>query len=482
MFVDAVQCHQAGRLADAERLYRAILDVTPDDVAVMNNLGLIVPPQEAEGLFTKALSIKQDYIDALINLGKLFVSQKRVQEAGEKFGRAIEIDNHNLEAWINLGDLFASAGKYKAAAGYFREAVKIAPDDDRTIPRLVASLQSSGSFVEADIYRKRIPRPQPLLVENAEDHRRNVLILVHTGGEITPHDKIIPRTRNTRIIWWVDCATDDQIDTLPIFDVVFNAVGSAETGELAPSLITRFRSVCRRPILNPPERVAVTRRDLAPVLLGDIPNVVVPAVLRLGRNEVDNDLADRLTAAGVTFPLLARPIAGHGGAEVTLVENPEQLAAVDFSSSDAYYFIAYHDYQSPDGYYRKFRNFFVNRKSYPYHLAISPTWLVHYFSADMLAEPWKREEERRFLETPALALGQAATEAIDAIGRRLDLDFAGIDYAILPDGRVLVFEANPTMTVLLPDAGDFPYKVAHVESVFAAVEDLLNDCATAPSR
>jgi hypothetical protein len=65
----------------------------------------------------------------------------------------------------------------------------------------------------------------------------------------------------------------------------------------------------------------------------------------------------------------------------------------------------------------------------------------------MEAHAWKLAEERRFVEDPAAFLGDRAMAAIRAIGRRMDLDYAGIDFSIVDGSRVLVFEANPTMLV-----------------------------------
>jgi hypothetical protein len=116
---------------------------------------------------------------------------------------------------------------------------------------------------------------------------------------------------------------------------------------------------------------------------------------------------------------------------------------------------------------------FVDRVPLPYHLAISPQWMVHYFSADMLAHPWKLEEERRFLEDPRAALGACATDALVAIGQRLDLDYGGVDYTVLPDGRVLVFEANATMLVHREAVdGVLAHKNGFVERIVDAFEQM----------
>lgn len=585
MFCDAIRHHQAGRLADAERLYRQILEVAPTNVAALNNLGLLAPPAEATTLFRQALILKPDYADAHINLGAILRSQNRLDDAtahyqqalsyepnrpevlfslatlfhgqgkldeavacyhrtlackpdhgealnnlalalhtqgklaeaivqlerllilrptyaeahnnlgdvlkeqgnldkaAESYGRALALKPDYVTVLCNLGIVFAMAGQFEPAAEWFRRTLALKPDQEVANKNLASILERDGHSAEAQIYRRRVPRPQPLVIESAPDHRRTVLILWAAGAGNVPHETLVPRRVNTRINWYVEYATDAQEDGLPPYDVVFNGIGNAELVEPSLARVTHFLSHCRRPFLNLPERVARTRRDLMPRLLADIPNVVVPPVMRLWREEAATDLAAKLAAGGLTCPLLVRPMTGQGGLGLILAETPEQLAKITFTEADAdaFYFIAYHDYRNPDGYYRKYRTIFVDRRPYSYHLAISKHWLVHYFSAEMLAEPWKREEERRFLETPAIALGPAAAAAVAAIGQRMDMDYAGIDYSILADGRVLVFEANATMSVILPDAEEFPYKQSHVKAIFSAFDDMLERRGSMPS-
>jgi glutathione synthase/RimK-type ligase-like ATP-grasp enzyme len=72
--------------------------------------------------------------------------------------------------------------------------------------------------------------------------------------------------------------------------------------------------------------------------------------------------------------------------------------------------------------------------------------------------------------------------AIAAIGRRLDLDYAGVDFTLLPDGRVLVFEANATMLVHRERIdGMAAHKNPYVERIVCAFEQLqLRLAACAP--
>jgi hypothetical protein len=95
--------------------------------------------------------------------------------------------------------------------------------------------------------------------------------------------------------------------------------------------------------------------------------------------------------------------------------------------------------------------------------------LVHYqTSRTALHREWIVEEQR-FLEDPKRAIGERAWRAIGEVGRRLDLDFAGVDFAALPDGRVLLFEANATMYVHPePSDGPLAHKNSFVQRILEA--------------
>jgi hypothetical protein len=181
-----------------------------------------------------------------------------------------------------------------------------------------------------------------------------------------------------------------------------------------------------------------------------------------------------LDANRLALPLLVRPAASHGGAGLVRCTDQAGLEAALRAAQGPGYLSAYRDCRGADGYYRKYRVVFVDRRPYPYHLAISPHWMVHYDSADMLVEPWKREEEARFLADPQAELGAPAWAALEALGLKLDLDYAGVDFALLPDGTVFVFEANATMLAHRErPGGPLAHKNPYVQQIADAFERLL---------
>jgi hypothetical protein len=112
--------------------------------------------------------------------------------------------------------------------------------------------------------------------------------------------------------------------------------------------------------------------------------------------------------------------------------------------------IQYLDARGRDGMARKYRVMCIDGQLFPLHLAISADWKVHYFSAAMATHAAHREEERRFLEDMTAALGERAMAALEAVFSKIGLDYVGVDFALAPDGSILLFEANATMVVIAP--------------------------------
>jgi hypothetical protein len=297
----------------------------------------------------------------------------------------------------------------------------------------------------------------------------------HTSGNV-PFDALLPGTTCCRIKYAIDYAGDEEDHQLPAYDLVFNAIGDADIAAPLAGRLARFVSRCARPLLNPPAAVARTQRHRTARLLDGLPDVQVSPCVQNDAAPASRAALDTLLAeGGIDFPVLARPAATHGGDGLTLCEHRVALEAWLSAQAGIFYLTAFRDTRSADGFYRKYRIIFVDRKPFPYHLAISPHWMVHYYSADMEHHPWKLEEERRFLGNPHAALGERVMSAIAAIGKQLDLDYGGIDFTVLPGGQVLVFEANATMLAHFErETGALAHKNPYVQHIVDAFERMMS--------
>jgi Flp pilus assembly protein TadD len=84
MLADGLQHHRAGRLTEAERIYRQILTMNPRHADSLHLLGMIAYEagefETAADLIRKAISINQQGTSYFSNLGNVFYAQGKLDE------------------------------------------------------------------------------------------------------------------------------------------------------------------------------------------------------------------------------------------------------------------------------------------------------------------------------------------------------------------------------------------------------------------
>lgn len=255
---------------------------------------------------------------------------------------------------------------------------------------------------------------------------------------------------------------------LPLHSLVVNAIGDADLCEFALSRAEEILAHTAAPVINRPVRIKTTGRAENARRLAAIPGVIAPRIDELRPAEI-------LAADDLCFPLLLRRPGFHTGEHFVYVENRDGLAeALAGLAGERLLMISYLDARGADGMSRKYRVMFVDGVAYALHLAMSADWKVHYFSSDMAHSAPFREEERRFLEDMPAVLGEAAMKALMTICRTLDLEYAGIDFALAPDGSVLLFEANASMVVFPPGPDPmWDYRRRAIDDVLQAATRML---------
>ncbi len=467
----AVQLLQVGEapaaLAAAERA--AALDETSPLAwlalgTARRRLASLEPAADA---LQRALALAPGLRGALLGLGLIEIELDRLVAAERHLQAAVALDPDDKEAHAALSTVYCNTDRFALGRHHAERALTL----DRTLltARLnfARALGAEGRAAEAKAHRDVAYGERNFFVAEGPPDAPRVLVLATSALGNTPDRHLLPQSRFTRLFWFVEYASDVQIAALPPFDLAFNGIGDAdETGPTAAN-VARFVTTCAAPILNLPAAVERTRRQLAPALLGDIDGLVVPACARLAAATLaELGLVEAARRAGIAAPFIARPVGSHGGTGARLVNRAADTPR--FGERDVYV-TAFRDARSADGLFRKHRMIFVGGKPYPYHLASGPSWLVHYETSGTAAHAARRAEELRFLEDPEAALGPIAMAAVREVGRRLALDFAGIDFAVLPDGRALFFEANATMLVHPEDpAGPLAHKNPHVARILEA--------------
>lgn len=128
----AVGLHKAGRLAEAEALYAAVLAAAPDEPNALNLLGVLRRQQgrdeEGLALLARAHVVHGDVPQILRNLAVAQHATGRLDEAARTWARLAELAPDDVDARLNLGAALAALGRADAALAAHEAAAALAPE------------------------------------------------------------------------------------------------------------------------------------------------------------------------------------------------------------------------------------------------------------------------------------------------------------------------------------------------------------------
>lgn len=388
----------------------------------------------------------------------------------------------HLGALTSLGDELLKASELAAAREQFEQALRLDPTHRAAHAGLACVMERLGDRERAALYRSMALSGQCMVslpYRGAQIPIKVLLLLATTTGNVPTH-----RFLTDLIFERILVATEfyQPGTPLPEHDLVFNAVGEADSSDAAFAGAAAVLANTTAPVINPPGVVQATSRRAVAERLSSVPGVVTAKTVLLPREQLlDADAARTLAEQGFVFPLLLRTPGFHGGDHFVRVEAITELAdAVHSLPGAELLVIEYLDARGADGKSRKYRVMLIGGRLYPLHVAISQDWMVHYFSADMADSEEHRAEDAAFLTDMAGVLGAAAVAALEQLQEILGLDYGGVDFGLNARGEILIFEANSTMSVVVPDSDTrWDYRRPVVQGVFQAVLQML---MTAGSR
>ncbi len=149
----ALAHHQAGRLKEAEDIYRQILSSQPSHADALHLLGVVAleagDAERAAGLIENAVAIEPNVANYHHNLGETYSTLERLEKAAAAYRRAIEIDPRHAKACNSLGIVRQAQGRLADALAAFRNAVAIDPTSPEAQCNLGNTLCGSGALEEA---------------------------------------------------------------------------------------------------------------------------------------------------------------------------------------------------------------------------------------------------------------------------------------------------------------------------------------------
>jgi hypothetical protein len=268
---------------------------------------------------------------------------------------------------------------------------------------------------------------------------RRALVLVSTaGGDFNTAALLDAQTFDVTKVF-VEYA--DALPAIAAPYTVVNAIGDAD--RCGSALAAAQRLVGRSgltAVLNPPGRILQTGRIAGMERLRKIEGIAIPRIALVPRS--------RVREAGFSYPFLLRTPGHHTGRHFVRIEHASELdAQVAALPGDDLLAIEYHDVRSADGLFRKYRVLAIAGELFPLHLAASASWKVHFFTGGASGSETQRAQDAAFLSSPRDIVGETAWRALHAVVDAFGLDYMGVDFGIDAAGRLVVFEANATMSV-----------------------------------
>jgi Flp pilus assembly protein TadD len=468
---------RAGDFAMAIAMQRFVLTLSPKhrrasaDLTIA--LGAVRSTADAERTFASAVAPAPD-VTCHHRLPASLVPFVGMDAVEETLHRALEFDPSFAPAHAALGNIRARQERLRAATSAYRVAAMLHWDWPE--PHLALSHLFDALHDEAGASRHRLEAlsRKQLYAGAATNATRRVLVMAAPGDATTntPLDFCVNHDVMALHVYYLVDA-DTPVPELPEHDLVFNAIGAAERSANAIERCSRFVASQSKPVLNHPKHLAQVSRSTLPATLRDVADCAVPETFRLARTDLAAVATESGSVAGLKLPILVRPIDTHGGKGLErITASPEIADYLGHTGGEHFFVSPFVDYRSADSYYRKYRVIVVGGEPFPYHLAISDRWMVHYHRSLMEQHGWMREEEERFLREPRSVFAGWDT-VFRSIAEAVGLDYFGVDCAVGAEGGVLVFECGGDMLVQCMDSPElFAYKYHYVPRIFGALHTL----------
>ena len=229
------------------------------------------------------------------------------------------------------------------------------------------------------------------------------------------------------------------------YSLAINLISDVDQNQKVLGVVDKLLEKSPVPVINRPSVLRSTTRDQVAKALSGIGGLIVPKTLRFDRKSRKR-AAEQVASGGFRFPGILRPAGTHGGEGVTLVRDVDQLTGM-LSRYRESYLTEFANYRSRDGFYRKYRCFFIGDEIVFRHLIISDHWSIHARDKKRVMEStaWMVREEEAIHNKGISHFTEKQIETMKEVKSRLDVDYFGMDFSITPSGRILLFEANATM-------------------------------------
>ena len=132
LYQRALTLHHAGKLVDAEGLYKTLLEYFPDQVEILTTLGILLFQQgRSESgfqLIKKSLNLNSNQPTALYNMAVELQRLSRLEEALSCYDQVLNLNPQDINSLLNRGNTLKDLRRYQEAIASFESAIARQPN------------------------------------------------------------------------------------------------------------------------------------------------------------------------------------------------------------------------------------------------------------------------------------------------------------------------------------------------------------------
>jgi predicted O-linked N-acetylglucosamine transferase (SPINDLY family) len=160
-----LELHQAGRLAEAEAVYRQVLATDPGNAQGLHLLGALANQvgqhAAAVELISQAIQIEPTLASFHSNLGVAYQNLGRLEEAVASYERALALKSDHVDALNNLGVALQALGRLDGALVTFERSLKLRPNHPETLNNVGALYLALGRLDDGEARLRRSLKLRP---------------------------------------------------------------------------------------------------------------------------------------------------------------------------------------------------------------------------------------------------------------------------------------------------------------------------------
>jgi len=171
---------QEGKVEDAKVIFHNLLQITPDNPEILNNLGVIAFSeknlQEAEKYFLRALETDNNFPDAYLNLSNLYSINGQFIQASMFLEKYAALNPNDFKIFNQIGFIYLQLKDFNRAQLNFEKSLELKPDQNKVIEahRKLLSLESDQKQSNIPVKNHYYEKDHPIV---------SVGLPVYNGGK-----------------------------------------------------------------------------------------------------------------------------------------------------------------------------------------------------------------------------------------------------------------------------------------------------------